>query len=103
MIYFIIGLIVGFVLGWVLKSKTIKKVVETDSGFISESMEEKQKNLEKLRSYLKTRDKVTNAAVENLLGVSDATTIRYLNELEKEGLIKQIGKTGRSTYYEVRN
>jgi Fic family protein len=36
-----------------------------------------------------------------LLGVSDATTERYLDELEKEGALKQFGKTGRSTHYKV--
>ena len=101
-IYLMSGLIVGFGLGWFLKPKATEKIVEKEAGFISESVEQKQKNLAKLRDYIKTRDRVTNNAVEHLLGVSDATTIRYLDDLEKEGLIKQVGKTGQSVYYEVK-
>jgi len=44
--------------------------------------------------------KATNNDIEELLGVSDATATRYLDELEKEGLIKQVGKTGNAVYYE---
>jgi predicted HTH transcriptional regulator len=43
--------------------------------------------------------KATNNDIEELLGISDATVTRYLEELEKEGLIKQIGKTGSAVYY----
>ena len=37
--------------------------------------------------------------VEKLLHVSDATATRYLSELEKEGKIKQVGKTGKAVTY----
>ena len=103
MIYIIIALIVfvvGFGLGWFLKPKTIEKVVEKD-GFISESVEEKQKNLEKARAYIKGKTKITNDELQKELDVSDATIVRYLDDLESEGLIKQVGKTGKYTYYEV--
>ena len=43
---------------------------------------------------------VTNDEVEKLLHVSDATATRYLETLEKEGKIKQVGKTGKYTHYE---
>ncbi len=42
---------------------------------------------------------VTNNNIENLLGVSDATATRYLDELEKEGKVQQIGSTGRGVFY----
>lgn len=42
---------------------------------------------------------VTNDEVEKLLRVSDATASRYLSQLEKEGRIKQNGKTGRGVSY----
>lgn len=103
-IYLIIGLIIGFLLGWMLKPREISKAnkeAPQEQGYISEPMEEKTKNLAKIRAYIKTRDQVTNNAIEHLLGVSDATTIRYLDELEKEGLIRQIGKSGPSVYYQV--
>ncbi len=33
-------------------------------------------------------------------GISEATATRYLEELEKEGKIKQVGKTGAHVFYE---
>lgn len=59
----------------------------------------KQDNLQKILEYLNSKDKVTNNEVERLLKVSDATAERYLNELKKEGLIEQVGESGRGVYY----
>ncbi|MBU1092326.1 winged helix-turn-helix transcriptional regulator, partial [Patescibacteria group bacterium] len=42
----------------------------------------------------------TNEDVQNLLGVSDATATRYMDELEKEGLVRQVGTSGPNVYYE---
>ena len=44
--------------------------------------------------------RVANNDVEKALGVSDATATRYLDELEKQGLIRQVGKEGKYVYYE---
>ncbi|MEK7642814.1 MAG: hypothetical protein AAB392_03400 [Patescibacteria group bacterium] len=70
----------------------------------------KRKRLDKILEFLdkntstslklRGTGRITNDDVEKLLHVSDATATRYLNILEKEGKIKQIGKTGRNTYYE---
>ena len=43
--------------------------------------------------------KITNDEVEKFLHVSDATATRYLSTLEKEGKIKQNGKTGKGVSY----
>ncbi len=42
---------------------------------------------------------ITTANVEKLLDVSGATARKYLNELEAENKIKQIGTTGKDVYY----
>ncbi len=60
----------------------------------------KQKKLEKILEALNTKGKITNDEVEKLLHVSDATATRYLSELEKQGKIKQVGKTGKAVSYE---
>lgn len=44
--------------------------------------------------------KISNDDIQKLLGVSDATATRYLDALEKEGLIRQVGGEGRGVYYE---
>lgn len=61
--------------------------------------ERKQKKLEKILELLSKKEKVTNDDVEKLLHVSDATATRYLSALEKEGAIKQVGKTGKAVVY----
>ena len=61
--------------------------------------EKKQKKLDKIMELLNTKDKVSNADVEKLLRVSDATVTRYLSALQKEGKIRKVGKTGRSVFY----
>ena len=43
---------------------------------------------------------ITNDEAEKLLHISDATATRYLEQLEKEGKIKQAGKTGSNVSYE---
>jgi len=45
------------------------------------------------------QSKITNDEVEKFLHVSDATASRYLSQLEKEGKIKQHGKTGAGVSY----
>lgn len=61
-----------------------------------EKVEHKQKILE----FAQGREKIANNDVEKLLGVSNATAERYLNELEKEGKLKQVGVIGQGVYYE---
>ena len=60
----------------------------------------KKSKLEKIMTELEKKGKVTNDEVEKLLHVSDATATRYLSALEKEGKIKQVGKTGIGVVYE---
>ncbi len=59
----------------------------------------KHKKLEKILEFLNTKGKISNDEVEKLLHVSDATATRYLSALEKEGKIKQVGKTGKAVEY----
>ncbi len=97
------GVIVGIIIGYFFKRepkiKTKMEKVKVPIG-LSETEKEKQENLEKIKIYIKTHKKITNNEIEKYLKVSNATAERYLDDLEKEGLLKQIGKTGKYTYYE---
>lgn len=42
---------------------------------------------------------LTSANVEKLLDVSNNTALKYLNELEDEGKVRQVGGAGRGVYY----
>ncbi|MFA6027244.1 MAG: hypothetical protein WC727_12480 [Ignavibacteriaceae bacterium] len=59
----------------------------------------KRKKLDKVMAMFLKKSKVTNDEVEKFLHISDATATRYLSQLEKEGKIKQTGKTGHSVFY----
>ncbi|MFA5877378.1 MAG: DeoR family transcriptional regulator [Candidatus Paceibacterota bacterium] len=59
----------------------------------------KRKKLEKIMEVVNAKGKITNDQVEKLLHVSDATATRYLTQLEKEGKVQQVGKTGKSVQY----
>ncbi len=67
---------------------------------VEKQAEEKEKNMRKVMDFLKNNDKIKNNDLERLLGVSNATAERYLDELEKEGILRQVGKIGRDVYYE---
>ena len=95
-IFLTIG-VVGIVVGYYLAVQRKIKI----SGAASERRQEREKNLATLREkFISGKDqRITNDEVEKLLGVSDATATRYLEALEQEGAIEQIGKEGRSVYY----
>lgn len=59
----------------------------------------KRKKLDKILEVVTKHGSITNDQVEKLLHVSDATATRYLTQLEKEGKLKQEGRTGKSVKY----
>jgi len=60
----------------------------------------KRKKRDKIMTLLNTKSKIANDEVEKLLHASDATATRYLSALEKEGRIRQVGKTGHGVVYQ---
>ena len=96
-IIFIVGVLVGGSLVWVIKKRK--------SGFAAFNLERQQAKKEgkkKILKLLKDKTSISNNDVERLLSVSDATATNYLQELENEGKIVQIGKTGRSVSYSLK-
>ena len=59
--------------------------------------------LEKAIEYLQKKGRITNEEYRKLNKVSDTTAVRDLDELEKLGLVKQMGKKGRNVYYALIN
>lgn len=59
----------------------------------------KRIKLDKIMNLFAKQTNITNDEVEKYLHVSDATATRYLSILEKEGKIKQEGKTGKGVLY----
>lgn len=77
-------------------------------GILEEEMKKKEANKKKILKFMEEKSliadmdqmRIVNNDVEKLLGVSNATAERYLQELEKEGILKQMGIIGRGVYYE---
>ena len=100
---FIYGFLVGIIVSTIscliwLKTRQPQLDSKAPNG-INEDEAKKKENFRKIEEFIATKDKFTNDDLQNLLGVSDTTIGRYLDELEHDGVIKQIGKTGHSVYY----
>lgn len=85
-VFLVIGIAVGVAFGYLLGSGQGKS---TDDDV-------KRK---KILAMMTGGREITNDDVQKALGVSDATATRYLDELEHEGLISQIGDTGAGVVY----
>jgi len=100
------GTIAGFIIGYFVGKgefeKTDAKQTEETEFFINPADKEKSENLAKLKEHVKTLSdgQVNNKKVRDFLGVSDATACRYLDDLEKENFVKQVGHDGPNVYYE---
>ena len=60
----------------------------------------KRKKIDHVMDLFAKRTDITNNQVADFLHVSDATATRYLQILENENKIKQVGKTGKGVKYE---
>ncbi len=61
--------------------------------------ERKRKKLDKIMALLEAKPQVMNKDIQKLLRISSATTVRYMNILERENRVKQVGNTGKSVFY----
>lgn len=89
----VIGLVIGYIL-WASGKKEAAVEVEKDS-----ERDQRLKQLEQKIEAMSNNDLLTNNEVEQLLGVSDASAERYLDELEQKGLLEQVGKVGTMVNY----
>jgi len=117
---FLFGLIIGLIIGagavWrysnVLKNFGIAKKgasgepsqsqAENLAGFNRQREEKMDSNESKILDLFSKKNEISNDDVQKLLGISDATAERYLQNLENQGKIKQKENAGRGVTY-VRN
>ncbi len=94
-VYVLIGIILGFTAGYFIGKRNKAETFANDAERI------KSENMTKLKEYLnnQTDNEINNEDVRKLLNVSDTTACRYLDELEKVNLIKQVGTDGPKVYY----
>ena len=69
---------------------------------IEKQQAEKQSRKERIIQIIKEKGTVANNDIEKALGVTDTTATNYLQELEREGKIEQIGERGRFVSYKLK-
>ena len=91
----IIGIVVGFVVAWfIFRPKSGDVLIKEDIV---------AKRQQSAVDYLKQNGEITNDEYQELTGVSDAQATRDLDELEKQGIVEQIGDTGRYVKYRLKS
>jgi predicted HTH transcriptional regulator len=61
--------------------------------------DKKEKAKSEILEKMGAEQKISNHDVAEKLGVSRYSVARYFDELEREGKVKQVGKTGRKVIY----
>lgn len=92
----IVVALVGIALGMYIARR------RTSTEFIAKQMEQKVENKQKILAFVQEYGKIQNNDVEKLVGVSNATAERYLDELEKEGKLAQHGTIGQNVFYSLK-
>ena len=68
-----------------------------------ETASQKEARKQKILVLLAGKSELSNFELRKALGISSRTAVRYLDELEREGKIEQIGKIGHAVTYRVKS
>ena len=124
-IIFVVGVVVGGGVVWVLVGRKARKLQEEMRTQLertekereeeercaaqSKGLEEYNQKLAERKEKLKSRilqlfdhaKEITNSDVGEALNIPSRSAVRYLEELEQEGKIRQVGDIGRGVRYET--
>ncbi|NQV93072.1 winged helix-turn-helix transcriptional regulator [Candidatus Kaiserbacteria bacterium] len=89
----VLGVGVGMSLGHKDSGKRLGNFIN------KERSPQKGRRKKMLLKHIKDQGELTNSEAQVLLGVSDTTIVTYLDELEEEGKVVQVGESGRGVYY----
>lgn len=98
---FLLGLLCGALVVYFLMRK--ERTSDGIAAVVEQRSSEKQQRKEQIMTLVREKGTIANNDVESLLNVSDATATNYLQELEEEGKLKQIGAHGRFVTYKSVN
>lgn len=98
--FFLLGFLVGAFAAYTLMRR--KHSVSGIAVHAEKQHNEKQVRKAKIVEFLKEKGAAANDDIEALLGVSDITATRYLQELENEGRVEQVGSSGRYVSYRLK-
>lgn len=101
----IVLIIVGIAVVGILLLLLAKKTRERAAGICAAAIgltALKNANKEKALALIAEKKEMSNADIRQALGVSERTAVRYMDELEKEGRVEQVGDTGRGVQYRLK-
>lgn len=103
-VIFILGIVLGGCGAYLFMSRRSCPVCATSriGTHVEKQQTEKQARKEKILEIIRERESVTNDVIEKMLNVSDTTATNYLQELEREGFIEQLGERGRFVSYRLK-
>jgi len=106
----IIGVVVAVAfLFWVAKREARMYGTSTGEEFVGicksaiETASQKENRKQKVLAMIQERGELSNIKIREELGVSSRTAVRYLDELEKENKVEQVGNTGRNVIYRLKS
>jgi predicted HTH transcriptional regulator len=99
----IILIIVGVVIALLLLSRKTRERAVGICAIALDQMVRKNANKEKTLAFIQERKEASNEEIREYLGVSRRSVVRYLDALEKEGRVEQVGTIGRSVIYRVKS
>jgi len=67
-----------------------------------ETASQKEARKQKVLAMFVDKSELSNSEIRRELGVSSRTAVRYLDELEAEGKVEQVGKIGHAVTYRLR-
>ena len=67
-----------------------------------ETASQKEARKQKTLAMFANKSELSNSEIRAELGVASRTAVRYLDELEKEGKVEQVGKIGHAVTYRLR-
>ena len=67
-----------------------------------ETASQKEARKQKVLAMLREKGDLSNSEIRKELGISSRTAVRYLDELEAEGKLKQVGAIGHTVTYHLK-
>ncbi len=103
--FFAITLLALLLIAWREAQKHGTSATEELTGICKSAVEtaaQKETHKQGILAMLQEKPEISNSDIRKALGVSSRTVVRYLDELEKEGKVEQVGKIGNAVTYRLK-
>jgi len=84
------------------RGTTVKEELAGICEVAMETTSLKEERKQKIIDLIEEKGELSNSEIRKELGVSSRTVVRYLDELEEQGKIEQVGKTGNAVTYRLK-